>query len=443
MGSCPTQTIFISHANPADNDVARWLAIKLTALGYRVWVDVEKLRGAETIWREIERVMRSEACCLILILSKQSYNRDGLLKEMTLGLTLEKRIERFVLPWIIDDLPFELMPIEIQGRMSVPEVRWSLALPLILAYLDSKGVQPEKRSDPHNYLEKLLIPESCGITQEPATYDLNRIEALALPPFLFGIDAEASTGSGSLVSHNVFQDRRLSLSPLEGPNRLFGRGAPKSYDLAEALSKGLPSMGLGVSDVRRVIVELTSSALEDHFCRRGLVAFSAARKNPVFYFNSETVRSGKVKVRLPENSKTSYRNVWGKHKDIFWHLGMEFSVAVHESLTVTLNPHIVFTKDGLQEPLVQDAELNKKAQQSKRRKVARSWFNDKWRGFFYPFLAHISNDENGIRIDIDDNGPLLFSGALSKIVVPVTHAVVKDLQADDNVFDDEEEFDLV
>lgn len=435
------QTVFISHANPADNDVAAWLAAKLTALGYRVWVDVEKLKGAETIWREIERVMRSDARCLILLLSQQSYNRAGVLKEMTLGLTLEKHFDRFVLPWIIDDLPFDLMPIEIQGRMSVAEQRWSVALPSILTYLDSLDLTRAEGSDPHDFLEKLLIPESCGVNPTPATYDVNRIHALALPPFLFAIDPETSVNE-PFASRNVFGGRRVSFQPVEGPNRLFGKGSPKSYDLQDALVLGLPALGMEPIEVRRVLVELTRQAFEKHLHDCGLVSFTAARRNPIFYFNRDSVESGKIRVRLPENTKASYRNVWGKYKDIFWHLGMEFSIAIHESLTVTLNPHIVFTKDGSVEQLVDDPELNKKAQHSKRRAVARSWFNDKWRGFFYPFLAHVANQDDGICLDILDNGPLLLSRDLASVVVPVTHQKVKELLADDDLAYEEEELTL-
>ena len=39
------RTVFISHANPQDNDVARWLGTRLAAEGYEVWSDITKLIG--------------------------------------------------------------------------------------------------------------------------------------------------------------------------------------------------------------------------------------------------------------------------------------------------------------------------------------------------------------------------------------------------------------
>jgi len=34
-------TIFISHATPADNDFSIWIASRLEMLGYKVWIDKE------------------------------------------------------------------------------------------------------------------------------------------------------------------------------------------------------------------------------------------------------------------------------------------------------------------------------------------------------------------------------------------------------------------
>ena len=50
--------VLVSHANPEDNPFARWLSLKLAALGYNVWSDVTKLLGGEDFWQEIEAIIR-------------------------------------------------------------------------------------------------------------------------------------------------------------------------------------------------------------------------------------------------------------------------------------------------------------------------------------------------------------------------------------------------
>ena len=76
------QSIFISHATPADNEIARWLALRLMREGYSVWCDIERLRVGDDFWREIEGEIRTNAAKFILVLSRNSYNRQGVLNEL-------------------------------------------------------------------------------------------------------------------------------------------------------------------------------------------------------------------------------------------------------------------------------------------------------------------------------------------------------------------------
>ncbi len=428
--------MFISHANPADNDAAGWLAAKLSALGYRVWVDVEKFKGAESIWRTIEPVLRIEARCLILVLSRSTFGSDNLLRqgvanEMELALTLERDHPRFVLPWILDDLPFASLPIQLQNRISVPERRWSAALPKIVEYLESLAIPacPENGVGAE-LLKRLLISEQVGVSQTPSIYDLNRIECCSLPEYIFSIEDDPVLSDKCSTSKSFF-GRKLSFHAIRGSSRLFGRGDPTAFNLADAMSQGIDSLGLEPKDVRLIVVELTKKALYAHLRAKGLVEHCRVNRGPVFFFNSACVPNGKISVKLPENSRRSPRNVWGKHKDIFWHLGIELLVSAPDGLLLTLSPHILFTKDSVTEPLDDDPTRNYRKQHGRRRAIAKLWFNDKWRGFLYPFLAHMRESNGDIQIQFDDNSPMVFSGALSSVEVPVTHVAVSELIPDD------------
>jgi hypothetical protein len=50
--------LFISHANPEDNEFSRWLALQLANEGYPVWCDLTKLLGGEDFWADIEQAIR-------------------------------------------------------------------------------------------------------------------------------------------------------------------------------------------------------------------------------------------------------------------------------------------------------------------------------------------------------------------------------------------------
>ncbi|MDZ4058210.1 MAG: toll/interleukin-1 receptor domain-containing protein, partial [Polynucleobacter sp.] len=47
--------IFISHANPENNEFSRWLGLQLANEGYEIWSDVTKLIGGEQFWDSIEQ----------------------------------------------------------------------------------------------------------------------------------------------------------------------------------------------------------------------------------------------------------------------------------------------------------------------------------------------------------------------------------------------------
>lgn len=53
--------VFISHANPEDNEFTHWLSLKLASLGYHVWSDVTRLHGGEDFWRDIHWHLRQRS----------------------------------------------------------------------------------------------------------------------------------------------------------------------------------------------------------------------------------------------------------------------------------------------------------------------------------------------------------------------------------------------
>ena len=267
---------------------------------------------------------------------------------------------------------------------------------------------------------------------------MNRIECRGLPDHIFSVEDDPSVAD-ELATSNSYKGRRLSFHAIDGPARLFGKGVSKAMKLTGALEHGIESLGLTPKDIRAIVVELTRKALHAHLRSKGLVERGRVNRGPIYFFNSTTVPDAKIAVKLPENSKRSTRNLWGKHKDIFWHLGIELIVSAPEGLVVTLSPHVHFTKDSIGEPLDYDATRDYRKQQVRRRAIARLWFNDKWRGFFYPFLAFVREGDGTIQVPFEGNTPLVFAGTLSTLKVPVTHVAVSELLPDDLISPTEDE----
>jgi hypothetical protein len=67
--------LFISHANPEDNEFTRWLALRLANEGYPVWCDLTKLLGGEDFWEEIEFAIRNRTAKFLFVVSRASNHR--------------------------------------------------------------------------------------------------------------------------------------------------------------------------------------------------------------------------------------------------------------------------------------------------------------------------------------------------------------------------------
>jgi hypothetical protein len=101
--------LFISYAWE-NGQFAEWLALKLTAEGYRVWCDRFKLLGGESYPQDIDRAIREHTFRLLALMSRDSVNKPNPLKERTLALNLAReRKEDFLIPLNVDGLaPTEL-----------------------------------------------------------------------------------------------------------------------------------------------------------------------------------------------------------------------------------------------------------------------------------------------------------------------------------------------
>ena len=110
------QTIFISHATPNDNALASWLAARLSSLGYRVWVDLEKLKGGDPFWRDIQAAIREQAVRFLCVVTQTSMTRQGVLNEIAEACSAAKNLNdpRFIIPLRGDFISWDDFPIQLK-----------------------------------------------------------------------------------------------------------------------------------------------------------------------------------------------------------------------------------------------------------------------------------------------------------------------------------------
>src|SRR5579871_263435 len=99
--------IFVSHANPQDNEFALWLTLQLANAGYAVWCDLTKLLGGEKFWEDIQATIRQSTVKFVFVLSRDANEKRGTLDELDAAIGTEKRTKAkdFIITAKLDDLP--------------------------------------------------------------------------------------------------------------------------------------------------------------------------------------------------------------------------------------------------------------------------------------------------------------------------------------------------
>lgn len=133
--------LFVSHANPEDNEFALWLTRRLSADGYSVWCDNTRLLGGEDFWRVAETAIRTRTYKFLYVLSKTSNVKDGPRNELQIAVNVAKthKLHDFIIPLRVDDLPYTEMNILLTRLIAIPfEIGWASGYQQLLTKLASE-----------------------------------------------------------------------------------------------------------------------------------------------------------------------------------------------------------------------------------------------------------------------------------------------------------------
>lgn len=422
--------VFISHANPEDNEVALWFATRLAAEGYDVWSDVTRLIGGEFFWDSIEDIIRNKAACVVVLLSKEGHEKPGVLDEVNLAVATERRIgaKNFVVPVRIDDLSFSSIRANI-ARRNVIDASDGLspAFRSVIEALEQIEV-PRRRGDDASAIQawrEALPPYEKKWEQNQ--WDLlteNRIEIVNWPRTLRRF---CSVGR-PYVYRAGLADVHLAIAPA-------GRGSftfADAQEIAEVLNVSSLPAPSGEATVDSILDDSLSDVFECHqrqvlnalaaivrqgwdfACkRRGLKEFRLAN-NRICWFPSVGFAHNNEVRYIDHSGKTRRRILVGRSnaKRVYWHFGVEASIAV-QAKTIRMKPHVVFTEDG-RTPI---ASVSK--QHALRRSFCRNWWNDRWRDLLEAMLQYLSCGEDHWQLPVSSKHSILVSGQLVRYSVGV------------------------
>src|SRR5208337_3635785 len=114
-----------------------WLSSKLAIAGYKVWVDLKRLRGGADFWDEIDRVLRNEAIKQIVVFTRNSI-KPGVKRELAIGSIVAGRASdpNFMIPIRADDVSYTDAPPEfVRENIIDAHLNWHDSLEELFATL--------------------------------------------------------------------------------------------------------------------------------------------------------------------------------------------------------------------------------------------------------------------------------------------------------------------
>jgi hypothetical protein len=389
--------LFISYAWE-DQAFARWLALRLTAEGYKVWFDQIKLLGGESWPRDIDLAIKTRTFRMLGLLSKHSIAKPNPVKERTLALNTAKQPGRqgFLIPLNVDGLASTDLDWLTSDITFVPfSSSWAVGLAQLLKLLEREKC-PKRDGDGRAAVSRIistndsvldgadqLTTNACPFIRVPS-----QISAFIVSPKLENLSLNDALRDWSYYS--VSPHRVLAFHPPDDQLATWLKTRlAQTYDWRSAGQiEGI--------DASNVVVRLLRGCIET---RLRFLGFQWSASAEAFTFPGHF--GGDVKVMFLDGSKTTVQH---SGERTFFRIGhpkvpYRYRIAVKPSvernfisefsLLWRLRFHFTSTSH---EPL---AETQR---QSRRKHLTRSWFNRHWLVRHLAAIQRAADHEGLIRV---------------------------------------------
>jgi hypothetical protein len=449
--------IFISHATPEDNDFSRWLAAKLTLAGYRVWFDLDRLKGGDVFWDKIESAIREESFRFVAVVSNNSYIKQGVRNEWELAPTVEKVLSGFLIPVRIDNFDFSKLPITMHRKNVIDFASgWHKGLSALLDTLSDANAPRAVAPNPGLARQWLAVEKAGSIQaiESPETLESMWLPILELPQSIESARILSSARGGEVTKSNrrlpwfEFGDRIVGFARASELVELMAESvmlkAAGGNETLSFISDGI-SWGenrVTVGDARYRVEYLIRQAWILAMENAGLKSYSLSGGRVVHYVTKELFPNGKCAF-VDSDGRVRKKKLWGRseRRKANWHYGIGIRPTLDDPWRIELRATIVFTGDD-------GVPLEAARAHRLRMGFCRSWWNDRWRGFMRGFITILSSGakdfslpvggDRFIRIGAD---PLTFVSPIRLTDNPgsIEEDAIEDLDEDQELPDDFDE----
>ncbi len=352
--------IFISHANPEDNQVASWFATQLTLAGYNVWCDVHNLGGGdEAFWLTIQEKIKSDAAKVIYILSNASCDlrkHRGLQKELTAADNRAKNDPNFIIPLRVQKLEAEI-PIYIEGSIYINADNWADGFNELLERLEKAQIakQSVELEDVYKWWPELKA-ESLTLIDRPSKYISNLIKITTLPDELnfFSLERDGNIILGEhlkkfLPKHIAYiihgdQFGTFAYSPDIASNLASDVELLPTHTFSTNLFlEGENALEIKADDAHRLVVQLLNKAMHRFLAAKGMQQLP---QSPIQFLAPNLIPKNKIgRISLIGNMSVPKKRQGTWYKEPFlWHWGCTIACKSDPFWHYVVTPQIVFTK---------------------------------------------------------------------------------------------------
>lgn len=443
--------LFLSHANPEDNEFTRWLALRLIAEGYRVWCDLIQLKGGEDFWEDIEEGIRTKTVKFCYVVSTASNHKAGPNKELHVAEQTARtnNFKDFIVPLRIDQLAYSDFNIRIASLNAIDFASsWATGLDELLVKLRRDGVCPSIEDGPnkaaawwdrHNGAVDVVSssPEECfsnwfpivSLPQQIHFHELKRKDIGPLKPDLDTAQYPAYNHGLHVVS---FADR-ASLEPTFQSQIHLGQTS--SVLLHDFLDGYGPWGQRRRREATNILNHLLTDAWTREMLRRGLPAKAMANGRLASYFPKGIVGSSD-RVSVPATGRphgtrqlVGYRTVYGKQR--YWHVALQARPSLYPERMLAITVHVLFSDDG------RSIWTDTGRSHSARRSQCKDWWNAEWRDRLLGSMDWLGDAKGEMHVGLGPAEQMLVGTRPLTFLSPLSYS---DVQADrdDDTFDDDD-----
>lgn len=388
--------LFISYATE-DWLFVEWLALRLTAEGYKVWCDRFKLLGGESYPKKIDAAIKWRTFRFLAVLSHQSINKPNPLKERTLALNLAReRKEDFVVPINLDGISPTDLDWMVSDLTFIPfHLSWAQGLAQLLKMLEAANASrefPNSRSVAASWFESREL-----VKRKQERLWLNVAEIREMPRNIYRYEAR------SLIPD---EDRLQSLKgwPHIGEGQEFWAFEPPPRELSDKYQFAQAGQwrnwhSLMAHDIalRYLAVRLLNVVTRSVGLARGLVAIP---DEDTSYFPDGLLPNNRLPFNGYDRKATwtrcvgvrNFRTLAGT-ESCRYHLAPCLRVwlghGIGNVVQVQIRLHITDLEGKSLEPI---------AALRRRKRICRTWWNHQWLARTFAVLQFLAGNRSSIQI---------------------------------------------